>query len=296
MKILALTPCLMLPNTRDINKKSITSNYELFNFDGYAIYDQCFEESDYDSRFTYIGHVKERQGWVIPRNALLKYFYESDYDYAFWIDANSTVSKPTVNDLNTIIDAIHNNKLNDVDVIFSTLGMWHARERISQKSASDHLDNVHLVPIKYDKSYNWMHGLFHKNYKKYYNQEFYIDTRCDTLIGIPEDVYFSRLIRRFSNAYLAPTIVINKPTSRQSTTWANKEGSYNYPPVKFDVVDKYIRESTDNNNYRHVNMLADRKEIILPRLDDSYKQFVSPYKPRVVEPTQFPSAKKITLF
>ena len=57
-KIVALVPCLMLPNNRDINKKSLVSNYELLGLDQFVIYDQCFEESDFDSRFTYIGHAK----------------------------------------------------------------------------------------------------------------------------------------------------------------------------------------------------------------------------------------------
>ena len=47
-KIMALVPCLMLPNNRDINKKSLVSNYELLGLDQFVIYDQCFEESDFD--------------------------------------------------------------------------------------------------------------------------------------------------------------------------------------------------------------------------------------------------------
>ena len=105
-KIMCLIPCLMLPNNRDINKKAMDSNYTHLKLDEYVVYDQCFEDKDFDDRFTYIGHAKERMGWVTPRNELLKYFYNSDFDYAFWIDDNSTVSKSIFNDLKTIIDEI----------------------------------------------------------------------------------------------------------------------------------------------------------------------------------------------
>lgn len=295
-KIMALIPCLMLSNNRDINKKSIVSNYELLGLDQFVIYDQCFDDSDFDSRFTYIGHAKERMGWVLPRNELLSYFYNSDYDYAFWIDANSSVSKPTLNDLRTIIDAVKNDKLNELDGIFATLGMWISQDRIHCKSAEDYMQNVHLIPAKCDRSYNWMHGLIHKNFKKYYNQEFYIDERCDTKKGTPDDVYFARLLRNFTNTYVAPTVVVNKPSSKMSCTWANEKGTYEYPPVLFDEVDKYIFECAHKYNYRRVNMLAARKEVILPRIEDEYKFAIKPYESRSKKPKIENERRKISLF
>lgn len=295
-KIIALIPCLMLPNNREINKKSLVSNYELFGFDNMVIYDQCFEESDFDSRFTYIGHADKRMGWVTPRNELLKYFYNSDYDYAFWIDANSTVSRPTVNDLRTIIKAIQNDELNQIDAIFATLGIWISQDRINCKSAEDYLDNVHLIPAKRDKSYNWMHGLIHKNFKKYYQQEFYIDERCDTRKGTPDDVYFARVLRNFTNSYVAPTVVVNKPSSKMSCTWANEKGTYDYPPVLFDEVDTYINEAARKNNYRKVSVSAARNEFVLPRIDDEYKTLLKPYTPRSKKHTEVNPQRKVTLF
>lgn len=295
-KIMALIPCLMLPNNRDINKKAISLNYEQLKLDEYVIYDQCFEPTDFDSRYTYIGHANQRMGWVVPRNELLKYFYNSDYDYAFWIDANSTVSKSTLNDLLTIIDALKNDQLSEIDGIFGTLGMWISQDRIHCKSADDFKDNVHLIPAKPNKSYNWMHGLFHKNFKKYYNQEFYIDERCDTKKGTPDDVYFARLLRTFTNTYVAPTVIINKPSSKASCTWSNEKGTYDYPPVLFEEVDKYIVESAYKNNYKTVNLLATRKEFVLPRREDEYKLLLKPYEPRTKKTKTVQTVKKIQLF
>ena len=173
-KIMCLIPCLMLPNNRDINKKAMNSNYTHLKLDKYVVYDQCFESSDFDDRFTYIGHANERMGWVVPRNKLLEYFYNSDYDYAFWIDANSKVTTTTLNDVTTILDALRDNKLPQVDTIFSTLGMWNSQERQDLKQEADYFENVHLVPARLTKNYDWMHGLIIKNFKKYYNQEFYL--------------------------------------------------------------------------------------------------------------------------
>lgn len=275
-KICGLTPCLMLDNTRKINRKSITFNVANLNLDGWALYDQNFSKDDFIEGCEHIANEPSRVGWVKARNGLLKWFYESDYDYAFWIDANSKICKTTLNDARTIIDAIKDDKLNMCDSIFSTLGMWASQDRVFFKSASDFYDNVHLIPAKMNKSYNWMHGLFIKNFKKYYNQEFYIDERCDTLQGIPEDVYFARLLRRFTNSYVAPTIVCSKPTSKHSCTMNNEKGTYEYPPVLFDKVDSYILESAALNKYRVCNPYTNPTDIVLPRIN-FMKDLIRPY-------------------
>lgn len=285
----------MLPNNRNINKKSMDSNYQHLKLDEYVVYDQCFEEEDFDPRFTYIGHAQERMGWVVPRNELLKYFYNSDFDYAFWIDANSTISKPTLNDLTTIIDGIRSGTLNECDSIFATLGMWISQERMQCKSAADFFDTVHILPTKNNKSYNWMHGLFHKNFKKFYGQEYYVDERCDTKQGTADDVYFARTLQRFTNSYVAPTVCINKPSSQASCTWANDKGTYEYPPTLFDKIDEYILETADKNQYHHVNPYAVRKEIVLNR-NDYLKELIKPYIPRSSNSKSEQLGTKIQLF
>ena len=296
-KIMALVPCLMLPNNRDINKKAMDSTYTHLNLDAFVVYDQCFEETDFDDRFIYIGHATERMGWVTPRNELLKYFYNSDFDYAFCIDANSTVSKSTLNDLSTIIEHIKNDQLEQCDSIFATLGMWISQERMQCKQAEDFFDFVRILPTKNNKSYNWMHGLIHKNFKKYYNQEYYVDERCDTKQGTADDVYFARTLQRFTRSYVAPTIIINKPSSKASCTWANDKGTYEYPPTLFDKIDEYILETAERCKHHHVNPYDVRSEILLPRNDylrDQIKPYVSRSKTPKPKVEEF--ATKIKLF
>lgn len=278
MKVVALTPCLMLPNNEKYNKKCLEQNYSL-GFDEYVIYDQCFAESDFDPRFTYIGHAKERVGWVAARNALLEWFYNSDYDYCFWIDANSAVTKTSMNDIHTILKNLREGNLSQCDAIFGTLGMWVSQDRIIAKSAEDYKQKVHLIPAKNNKSYNWMHGLILHNFKKYNNQEFYIDTRCDTKVGIAEDVYFSRLLRQFTSCWVAPTVVCSKPTSQASTTFASNDGKYNYPPVDYTTIERFITERAFENSYKHCSPTVVPQEIILDRTD-FMKDELKDYAPR----------------
>ena len=295
-KIVGLIPCLMLPNNRQANYKALIANQKNIPLDEWIIYDQCFEKEDLLSGFTYIGHATERMGWVEPRNALLKYFYDSDYDYAFWIDANSDVSKPTLNDLITIINNIKSDKFSSFDCIFSTLGMWVSQDRISYKSAEDFLENVHLKKLKQDRSYNWMHGLIMRNFKKYSNVEYYVDSRCDTRQGTADDVYFARLLRSFTTCFVAPTVVINKPSSKASCTWANDKGTYDYPPTLFDVIDRYIVENQIKYGYASIATYCSDSDISFTR-EDTMKEFIRPYVPRKskeVKPSK--SSDKVILY
>ena len=285
----------MKENTREINHKSMQFNFENLKPDAYAVYDQCFEEKDFDPRFTYIAHADRRMGWVPSRNGLLKWFYESDYDYAFWIDANSTISSTCLNDVLSIFDALRNDKLPQVDTVFGTLGMWVSQERIVLKQSEDYFETVHLVPARNDRSYNWMHGLIIKNYKKYYNQEFYIDNRCDVMDGTAEDVFFTRMIRRLTNSYVAPTVVCNKPDSSKSCTMDNGKGTYEYPPIRYDAVETYISETVNKNKHRHVNLSAGCSEIILPRVE-GHKDKLKPFKSRKKVKEENSNITKIDLF
>lgn len=281
----------MQDNTRKINHKKMSFNRQTFPFDDYVVCAQGFQESDYDSRFTYIVNSPTKLGWVKSRNELLKYFYNSDSDYAFWIDANSSVSKSSANDLLTIIDAIKNGKLNNCDAIFSTLGIWISQDRMDARSASNYLNDVTLIPAKNNKSYNWMHGLIIKNFKKYYDEELYIDTRCNTLEGLAEDVYFARLLRQFKACYVAPSITITKPNSKGSTQWAQESGRYDYPPVKFAELDKFIFENNVKYRYKKTNTVINN--ITIPRVD-GMKEFLTVYKPKVKQKEQH--ITKIDLF
>lgn len=292
-KVICLSPCLMQVNTRKINHKSMSFNFETFKFDDYVVCAQCFDESDYDPRFHYIVNSKEKLGWVKSRNELLKYFYNSDADYAFWIDANSTVSKSSINDVLTIIDYLRRQQLSSVDAIFSTLGMWICNDRIDAKKSDDYLDCVSLIPAKKNRSYNWMHGLFIKNFKKYYDEEIYIDENCDTLQGLPEDVYFARLLRQLKLCYVAPTVIITKPNSKGSTQWAQQDGKYNYPPVKFNDVDQMIIQNIVKHMYTKNGGL--QEPMLLYRVED-YRNLLKPYSAKQKSCNYNNEPQKINLF
>ena len=293
--IVCLAPCLMQENTRKINKSSLDRNITTLVPDDYVLYDQCFKDTDYDSRFEYIAHAKKKMGFVGPRNALLNWFYDSDYDYALWIDANSVVSRPTLNDIRTIMELLRQDRLPDCDAIFASLGMWGCTDRIRAKSAEDYFQKIHLLPTKNNCSWNWMHGLIHVNYKKKYNQRFLIDERCNVNEGTAEDVTFARTIQRFSNCWVCPTVVINKPSVSFSTHQADN-GKYAYPPTLFDKIDDYILETAEKNNYQHVNPNLSRKEIVIDRNED-FKDLLRPYKPKEPKKSKIPDLKgRINLF
>jgi hypothetical protein len=192
------------------------------------------------------------------------------------------VSTPTINDTVTVIEAIKADQLNKIDVIFATLGLWVSQDRIVAKQREDYMTHVQLIPALNNKSYNWMHGLIMKNFKKYYDQPVYIDSRCDVKLGTPEDVYFARLVRRYFNAYVAPTVVITKPSSNTSTHAGDGKGRYVYPPVKFEEVDQYILESVEQNDIKQCNIQWFKDPVSIPR-QDYMKDKVTPYKSRKKE-------------
>lgn len=282
-KIVGLIPCWMLPNNREANTAAIQHNVKHLNLDHVVIYDQSFEDSDFNDQFEYVGHQPTGVGFTAARNGLLEWFYNSDYDYALWLDANEKVSTPTINDTVTVIEALRADKLDKIDVIFSTLGLWVSQDRIVAKQREDFMTHVQLIPALNNKSYNWMHGLIIKNFKKYYNQPVFIDSRCDVKLGTPEDVYFARLIRRYFNAYVAPTVVITKPSSNTSTHAGDGKGRYVYPPVKFDEVDQYILESVEKLGIKPCNVQWFRDSVSIPR-QEYMREKVTPYKSRKKEP------------
>lgn len=273
-KICMLTPCLMLENNRKHNLKA--QKYALENYKGidkFIIYDQSYEDGDYIDGIEYIGHQKERQGFVKSRNELLKYFYNSDYDYAIWMDGNKTVSKSALNDFNSIIQAIKEDKTN-VDVILSTLGIIISKERMEVKKRSDYFKNVYLLYKKHD--YRYLHGMFMKNFKKYYDDEVYISEECDNFKGVPEDEYFVDLLRCLYKTYLCPTIVINAPSSK-SSTWMCNAGSYDYP--KSDKIK--TKQMAEEEAKKHKKIERELQNVYkLDRINDETLDDLKPYKKR----------------
>ena len=273
MKIVMLIPALMQDNNRKANHSAMAYGKEFYPVDEFIVNDQCFREDDYRDGFTYIGHHSDKQGFVKTRNQLLDYFYNSDADYAIWMDANGKISKSTLNDFCTIVNALRSGKVN-LDVIYTTLGINISGERIAIKKLPDYFDNVYLV--KFKSGYKWMHGMIMKNFKKYYNQAPMIDDRCDPHVGTSEDIYFAKLLRKIYDYRLAPTVVVTKPSNKTSTWVADKSG-YKYPKPDYDTVDGYIKE---NLTRQTLPAQAKSNNTIIISREETYKCWLKPYKPK----------------
>lgn len=287
MKITALIPCLMLDNNRAVNRKFLVNNISSLNLDNYAINDQCFSDQDYEffgknDKITFIGNHKEKQGFVKTRNQLLDWFYNSDYDYALWIDANSSITKTTMNAYYTIINAIREEKL-DIDAMFSSLGIITCGERMKLASQDDYLDFVKLLPCdRYSiKMFAWLHCCLMKNVNKYYGDKLFIDSVCDPYEGISEDIYLSSILRQLYDCYLCPSICVSKPRANTST-WMNKSidtkgvPTYGYPPVDWGRMQQLV--SANSKKFKQKKN-APSSIIELPRVEKD-KNLLRQFKSR----------------
>lgn len=278
MKIAMLIPCLMTDNNREVNKKAMEYAKQYYSgIDEFVVNDQEFKPEDYLDGFTYIGHHDKRIGFVAARNQLLDWFYTSEYDYAVWMDANAKVSQSTLNDFITVVEAAKAGELKP-DVVISTLGLMIYQERIFAKQMKDYFDNVHLVKFDADAGigYHTMHCMFMSNFAKKYNMPVYIDYRCDPKQGTSEDTYFIRICKRLFNCRMCPTIIVTKPSNKTST-WVSDKKGYDYPPVDFKLLDKYISLTLETLKYTSkeqddMNYTLIRKE--------PYKSQLQAYKPR----------------
>lgn len=273
MKVVLLVPAFMKENTRKYNFIGMNYAKEHYPVDEIIVNDQGFDETDYLPGFTYIGHHKEGQGFAKARNQLLEYFYNSDADYAIWLDANSRIGNSSLNDFYTLVNALKSGKV-QIDVIFSTLGIHISSERITAKKMKDFKDNIYLV--NFATGYDYMHGLVIKNFKKYYGITPYIDMRCDPRKGTSEDIYFARLLRKMFDYRLLPTIVVAKPSNKASTWVANQSG-YKYPKPDYNTIDAYVDEYLKSHQVLHRSEM--NKTIIVPR-EEKYKELIKGYKPR----------------
>lgn len=275
MKVVMLIPCLMLENNRKANKKALRLAKEKYGADAYVINDQMFDSSDYEEGFEYIGHHEGRAGFVNARNELLKWFYNSDYDYAFWMDANEVVSASTLNDLRTLMSEIKAGNV-PVDVIFSTLGIILSSERINAKCRSDYFEKVYLTNFE-GSGYEWFHGMFMVNFKKKYGVEYYVSEECDPYKGITEDVYFTKLLKKVADFRLCPTICCSKPSSKTSTWAASASGKYNYPHIDPKEIVKMVERDVLIKNMPVLKKTY--KTYSYTRVDE-FKELLKPYRPR----------------
>lgn len=240
--VVLLTPCLMRPNNRAANAKCMAKQRRQIRPDGIMVAAQCFEEGDYEPGIEYVVRSPEGLGFVGARNALLEAFYRSDYDYAVWMDANSWLSEPTLNDFETLLDAVRRG-LVGFDAVFSTLGIMVDGDRQTCKTKADYFRRVHFMPAVQGNC-DWMHGLVMVNLRKRYGWAPFIDARCDPWEGTSEDTFFSRLLKRMCRCAKLPTAVVAKPAAKTST-WMSNAGKYAYPPVDHAAVDRLVDEAVE---------------------------------------------------
>lgn len=273
-KIVLLMPMLMLENNRKVNNIAVDFALEHYTVDMIAINDQEFKDYDYreDDRIQYIGRHPERRGFVNGRNDLLRWFYNSDYDWAVWLDGNAKITKTSLNDFVTVTEAIKAGEV-EVDVILSTLGIYISSARIDARRAKDHLENVKLTKVEGTEN-AWMHAMFMKNFKKEYGMEVYIHETCDPRKGLSEDVYFVQLVKRLFEVRLCPTITVSKPSNKTST-WVADKANYSYPPVDWKMISRMVKSSEYEPRPRR-NL---KDTYILPRVG-YMKDKVTVYKER----------------
>lgn len=271
-----LMPVLMVEGNRKINMKALNHAIKYYNVDKIVINDQEFLDTDYveHEKVEYIGHHKERQGFVKARNQLLEWFYESEYDWAVWLDGNGRISKTTLNDFDTVVGAL---KVGDigVDAITSTLGNWISGLRIEAKKMPDHMKVVRLLPNRVEIQ-SHMHGLFMRNFKKYYDISPVIHRDCDPRKGLSEDVYFIELLSELFEIYICPTIVVTKPSPEASTWLTNSRKVVGYPTTAMKEIKTMVaRELRGSPKFR-----KDGKTIVLER-NRYHIEKLKPYRPKI---------------
>lgn len=279
MKIVGLVPCLMQDNNREMNKKCLSFALNNYQLDDICVFDQCFKESDYQDNIRYIANKTEKMGFIVPRNSLLEWFYNSDYDYAIWFDANEYCSNTCLNELINIVQALKSGRL-DIDCICSTMGIQASLDRSNAKQQDDYFEKITLKPLPFTKGtvsgYYTMHGMIIKNFKKYYNVEPYIDDRCDPWKGTSEDTYFGMLLRNSFDCHLAPTLVFSKGSANTSTWMNNQNGKYAYPPVDTNTLIKYVYQKNLGDYHRNIGYT-----IKLDRTDKQYIENLKEFKKRI---------------
>lgn len=281
-KVCFLTMALSAPNTKKLNKEALLRTMESFPDVDHIFFEQEFEPDDFiDSpRVKYIAGNPKRQGFIPPRNALLKWFYNSDYDYAIFRDAGDVISKPTSNDFATLLDAVKNDKLPKLPLIQTTIGIVVDGDRMALKQASDYFDNITVKPCTNNNGE--LHFAFHLNYKKYYGDEPYIHPSCTHFNGISDDRYFVLLLKTLYGCWCCPTVMSGRMMGGASaSTWApgKTDGKMGYPPIDFKKTMALVYQEIEANGWKFNKYPNQDAWFKIPRLEQ-YKELLKPYKPR----------------
>ena len=240
-KVVMLSLCLMQENTRKLNNATLDYALEHYDIDLIVINAQEFEDYDYREhpKVMYIGKHNKRQGFVKGRNQLLEWFYNSDYDWAVWLDSNVKIAKTALNDFRTVLHAVKSGDLDAVDFIASTLGNHITQSRIDAKMAFDHDKTVKVTTLGKSKDTGWFAGLMMCNLNKKHQLKVFIPLECVSEKGLMEDTYFVTLCRKYFEYRVCPTMVIVIPPAK-TTTWRDSSKGFKYPPVAWDILNRMI--------------------------------------------------------
>lgn len=274
-RLVLLMPMLMMDHNRKDYNKAIDYALEHYDVDLIAINAQEFKESDYrdDPKIAYVLKYDTRQGNSRSRNQLLEWFYNSEYEWAVMMDAGDKITKTTLNDFRTVVDAVKRDII-EVDVITSTFGNNISGIRIAARAAEDHLENIKLVEQTADSESHFFQGLFMRNFNRDYGMKVYIEENLDFDKGVMNDPYFVLLLRRLFEVRQCPTIVFSVPGNNRASTWMTDQTKY--PKTQYPTIKKLVAEAPYKPLKRSKSF---RKTYILPRVE-YMREAVTVYKPR----------------
>jgi hypothetical protein len=129
---------------------------------------QAYDDSDYHSLAQYYKH-EQPIGAGAARNEILKYFYESDYDWLLLCD-DDTIFYPYYGYENFINDiANHENKFREVDAVSALEPEYHPYKKLNYK------DQANLTHYKFEprELNSGSATSILRNIKKFYGKEIY---------------------------------------------------------------------------------------------------------------------------
>ena len=129
---------------------------------------QAYDDSDYHSLAQYYKH-EQPIGAGAARNEILKYFYESDYDWLLLCD-DDTIFYPYYGYENFINDiANHENKFKEVDAVSALEPEYHPYKKLNYK------DQANLTHYKFEprELNSGSATSILRNIKKFYGKEIY---------------------------------------------------------------------------------------------------------------------------
>lgn len=233
---------------------------------------QGYNEEDYivDPQITYLAKYEEPIGAQQARNELLKWFYNSNYEYGIFSDDDAFIV-PT----DTVKNFYEELEANTEKFTNAHLDICYSRNMQYSPFNEYDVQNIEFFNKYYQFGYarsSWLCWALFRNFKKAYGKEFYQDTTIDATKSMGyDDIDFScSLIENGMHSYSCPLFQLLLLNSEEYSstifTTADEDPLYRVRSVKA-TNDKHMPH--DENGY--VDWEAYRAkwgnphEIILPR-------------------------------